>query len=92
MIQFLIHEEADSVGVATVNIKAGETAKGLYMDSQSPVEVQVLEDISLGHKLAMNDLKIDESVIKYGADIGKVVADIKKGAHVHTQNLKTRRW
>ena len=92
MIQFLIHEEADSVGVATVDIKAGETVKGLYMDSQNPVEVQVLEDISLGHKIAMNDLKIDDSVIKYGADIGKVVADIKKGSHVHTQNLKTRRW
>jgi (2R)-sulfolactate sulfo-lyase subunit alpha len=92
MIQFLIHEEADSVGVATVDIKAGETAKGLYMDSQNPAEIHVLEDISLGHKIAMNDLKIDESVIKYGSDIGKVVADIKKGGHVHTQNLKTRRW
>lgn len=92
MIQFLIHEEADSVGVATVDIKAGETVKGLYMDSQNPVEVQVLEDISLGHKIAMNDLKVDDSVIKYGSDIGRVVADIKKGEHVHTQNLKTRRW
>ncbi|MBT3487753.1 MAG: UxaA family hydrolase [Desulfobacula sp.] len=92
MIQFLIHEEADSVGVATVDIKAGETAKGLYMDSQNPAEVKVIEDISLGHKIAMNDLKIDDSVIKYGSDIGKVVADIKKGGHVHTQNLKTRRW
>jgi len=92
MIQFLIHEAADSVGVATVDIKAGETVKGLYMDSQNPAEVQVLDDIPLGHKIAMNDLKIDEAVIKYGADIGKVVADIKKGGHVHIQNLKTRRW
>jgi len=92
MIQFLIHEEADSVGVATVVIKAGETVKGLYMDTQNPVEVKVLDDIPLGHKIAMTDLKVDESVIKYGSDIGKVVADIKKGGHVHTQNLKTRRW
>ena len=92
MIQFLIHEKADSVGVATVDIKAGETVKGLYMDSQNPSEVQVLEDIPLGHKIAINDHKIDDAVIKYGSDIGKVVADIKKGEHVHTQNLKTRRW
>ena len=40
----------------------------------------------------MKDHQIDDSVIKYGADIGKVVADIKKGGHVHIQNLKTRRW
>jgi (2R)-sulfolactate sulfo-lyase subunit alpha len=31
-------------------------------------------------------------VIKYGQDIGRVVAPVKKGEHVHTHNLKTRRW
>jgi len=92
MIQFLVHEKSDSVGVATVDVKAGETAKGLYMDSQEQVEVKTLDDIPLGHKIAMIDHKVDESVIKYGADIGRIVADIKKGGHVHTQNLKTRRW
>ena len=92
MIQFLVHEKADSVGVATVDVKAGETAKGLYMDTQEQVEVKALDDIPLGHKIAMTDHKVDETVIKYGADIGRVVADIMKGGHVHTQNLKTRRW
>jgi len=92
MIQFLVHEKDDSVGVATVDIKAGETAEGLFMDSQEPVEVKTLSDIPLGHKIAMIDHHVDGSVIKYGADIGKVVGDVKKGGHVHTQNLKTRRW
>ena len=72
MIQFLVHEKADSVGVATVDIKAGETAKGIYMDSQEPVEVTVLEDIPLGHKVALKDHANGGSVIKYGEDIGKV--------------------
>ncbi len=92
MIQFLVHEKDDSVGVATVDIKAGETVEGLFMDTQEPVEVKTLNDIPLGHKIAMIDHHVDGSVIKYGADIGKVVADVKKGGHVHTQNLKTRRW
>ena len=92
MIQFLVHERADSVGVATVDIKAGETAQGLFMDSKEAVEVKALDDIPLGHKVSMIDHQVDESVIKYGADIGRVVAAIKKGGHVHTQNLKTRRW
>ncbi len=30
MIQFLVHEKKDTVGVATVDIKAGETAKGIF--------------------------------------------------------------
>lgn len=92
MIQFLVHEKADTVGVATVDIKAGETAKGLYMDSQEAVEVKALDDIPLGHKIAMIDQATGGTVIKYGHDIGKVVADFKKGNHVHTQNLKTKRW
>lgn len=92
MIQFLVHEEADSVGVATVDIKAGETANGLFMDSQKGIEIKALDDIPLGHKIAMQDHAEGGNVIKYGEDIGKVVADIKKGGHVHIQNLKTKRW
>lgn len=92
MIQFLIHEAADSVGVATVDIKAGETVKGLYMDSQKGVEVEAVDDIPLGHKIALKAHTEGGDVIKYGEDIGRVVADIKKGGHVHIHNLKTKRW
>jgi (2R)-sulfolactate sulfo-lyase subunit alpha len=92
MIQFLVHEKADNVGVATVDIKKGEKAKGLYMDSQEKVEVKALQEIPLGHKIALSGLKKDSSVIKYGHDIGRVVADIRTGEHVHIHNLKTRRW
>jgi (2R)-sulfolactate sulfo-lyase subunit alpha len=92
MIHFLVHEKADNVGVATVDIKKGETAKGLYMDSQKQIDVKALQKIPLGHKIALSDIKKEGSVIKYGNDIGRVVADIKTGAHVHIHNLKTRRW
>jgi (2R)-sulfolactate sulfo-lyase subunit alpha len=92
MIQFLVHEAADSVGVATVDIKADETASGLFMDSQKGVEIKALDDIPLGHKIALNDHAEGGNVIKYGEDIGKVVANIKKGGHVHIHNLKTKRW
>jgi (2R)-sulfolactate sulfo-lyase subunit alpha len=92
MIQFLVHEKADTVGVATVDIKAGEAARGLFMDSQEPVEIEALEDIPLGHKIAMADHAKDGGVIKYGEDIGMVIQAIKKGEHVHIHNLKTRRW
>jgi (2R)-sulfolactate sulfo-lyase subunit alpha len=92
MIQFLVHEKADNVGVATVDIKAEEKANGLYMDSQKKIQLQVLQDIPLGHKIALTNLNKDDSVIKYGHDIGRVVAEIKTGEHVHIHNLKTRRW
>ncbi len=92
MIQFLVHEQADTVGVATVEIKAGETAEGLFMDSQQAVRVKANHDIPLGHKIALKARAVDEGVIKYGHDIGRVVAAFEKGDHVHVHNLKTRRW
>ena len=92
MIQFLVHEQADTVGVATVDIKAGETAKGLFMDTQQSIDMKALKDIPLGHKIALKDAETGDTVIKYGHDIGKVVADFKAGDHVHVHNLKTTRW
>jgi (2R)-sulfolactate sulfo-lyase subunit alpha len=92
MIHFLIHEKSDTVGVATVDIKSGETAKGLFMDTQESIDVKALKDIPLGHKIALKDAKVADTVIKYGHKIGKVVANFQKGDHVHIHNLKTERW
>ncbi len=92
MIQFLVHEKTDNVGVATVDIKSGEVAQGLYMDSQEDLKMKTQNDIPLGHKIALADIETDAAVIKYGSDIGRVVDEIKAGEHVHTHNLKTRRW
>ncbi len=45
-----------------------------------------LED---GHKYAVCDIQQGENIIKYGCPIGHATADIKKGEHVHTHNVKT---
>lgn len=92
MIQFLIHEKKDTVGVATVDIKSGETVQGLYMDTREPIQIKALKKIPLGHKIAVRNMKVNDTVTKYGHDIGRVVADIEVGDHVHIHNLKTKRW
>jgi (2R)-sulfolactate sulfo-lyase subunit alpha len=92
MIHFLVHDETDVVGVAVVDIKAGELVKGVTLDDRTPLEVRARMEIPLGHKLALRDLNAGETVIKYGQDIGRVVATIRMGEHVHVHNLKTKRW
>lgn len=42
-----------------------------------------------GHKTANQDIKKGQNVIKYGYPIGHAIKDIKKGEHVHTDNIKT---
>lgn len=92
MNHFLVHHGRDSVGVAVVNINPGEVARGATLDGKTKLEVTALDSIPLGHKIALKDLKVGDTVLKYGEDIGKVVSQIKQGAHVHVHNLKTKRW
>ena len=90
---FLVHENGDSVGVIVIEgIQAGAELTGWIMREDRTVAMKVLNDIPIGHKIAMKDMAVGDGVIKYGVDIGKVVAAVKKGEHVHVHNLKTRRW
>lgn len=92
MITFLMHEKQDTVGVAVVDIKAGQKVQGRSLHGDANPKVTSLSDIPLGHKIALVDFKPGDTVIKYGVDIGKIVAPVKKGEHVHVHNLKTKRW
>ncbi len=93
MIHFVVHDENDSVGVVVVEgIKAGQKLSGWIMDQDKSIEVTAKSDIPIGHKLAIKALAKDATVIKYGVDIGRVVAPIQVGEHTHVHNLKTKRW
>jgi (2R)-sulfolactate sulfo-lyase subunit alpha len=92
MRQFLVHDTRDNVGVAVVDIEAGQVAGGATLDNAHLLQITACEAIPLGHKIALKDLKAGDTVIKYGEDIGKVVASIRAGEHVHVHNLKTKRW
>ena len=93
MIQFVVHDEGDSVGVVVVEgVEAGQELSGWVMDQDKTITFKVQDPIPIGHKLAIRDLQVDDSVIKYGTDIGRVVSPIRQGEHVHVHNLKTKRW
>ena len=46
----------------------------------------VNHDVPIGHKVALADFAEGDTVIKYGQDIGRVVASAGKGDHIHTQS------
>ena len=93
MIHFVVHDEGDSVGVVVVEgVKSGDTLNGWIMDQDKEIKVTSRSDIPIGHKLAIKALAKDATVIKYGVDIGRVVAAIRVGEHAHVHNIKTKRW
>jgi (2R)-sulfolactate sulfo-lyase subunit alpha len=91
--QFIVHDKKDTVGVVVVeDVKAGATLEGWVMEGDGTIKVKALKPVPLGHKIALVDLKKGDTVLKYGHDIGRIVADAKKGDHVHVHNMKTKRW
>lgn len=91
--QLLVHDHDDNVGVVVVEgLKAGTDMLCVVTHDNSSFRLKSNADIPIGHKVALKDLKAGDTCIKYGEDIGKIIADIKKGDHVHTHNCKTKRW
>ena len=92
-IHFVVHDEGDSVGVVVVEgLKAGQTLTGWIMDQDRLIEFDAKSDIPIGHKLAIRPIRDGDTIIKYGVDIGRAVADIGAGEHLHVHNVKTKRW
>jgi (2R)-sulfolactate sulfo-lyase subunit alpha len=88
----LLHEPQDDVGVAVMDLKKGATVGALTLEGKAAGKVKLLNNVPLGHKVAMRGMAKDKPVIKYGRPVGKAVMPIARGAHVHTHNVKTLRW
>ena len=93
MIHYVQHDAKDCVAVVVVEgVKAGMDLNGWIMDEDRMTSVKALQDIPIGHKVALKDMAVGDTVWKYAVDIGKVVAPSRAGEHAHVQNIKTKRW
>ena len=90
---FLVHSPKDNVGVVVVeDLKAGTEMYGVITETDTSTKAKANHDISIGHKVALKDLKKGDTVIKYGEDVGIIKVDAKRGDHIHVHNMKTKRW
>ncbi|MDE2229865.1 MAG: UxaA family hydrolase [Alphaproteobacteria bacterium] len=90
---FLAHDKKDTVGVVVVeDVRPGMELTGWAMDTDETVKLTARDAIPLGHKIALKDIAAGETVLKYGADIGRATQAIAKGGHAHIHNMKTKRW
>ena len=91
--QLLVHTPKDNVGVVVVEgLKAGTDMLCVVTEDDASFRLKAGADVPIGHKIALSDLQPGDTAIKYGEDIGKMVGAAPKGGHVHTHNLKTKRW
>ena len=89
----LVHDKADNVGVVVVEgLTAGTDMLCVITEDDSDFRLTAKADIPIGHKVALKEFSEGDTAIKYGEDIGKFVGPAETGGHVHTHNLKTKRW
>jgi (2R)-sulfolactate sulfo-lyase subunit alpha len=88
----LLHEADDDVGVAAMDLKAGEEIQAVTLEGEPVTPITLVDDVPLGHKVAMRNMEEKKHVMEYGSEIGYASTTIAKGAHVHTHNIKSLRW
>ena len=89
----LIHDKKDSCGVVVVEgLKAGTNMFCVIIEDDSTTHLTAKQDVPIGHKVALKELKSGETVWKYGEDIGITTANVGQGEDLHIHNMKTKRW
>jgi hypothetical protein len=80
---------ADNVATLLRGVAAGETVTVETPGGRFAVVAG--EPIALCHKIALVDIAIGTRIVKYGECIGEAIAPIRRGAWVHTHNLRSLR-
>ena len=67
MIHFVLHDAHDTVAVVVVEgVKAGMPLTGWIMDEDKTIQIHAKQDIPIGHKVALKDMAVGDTVLKYG--------------------------
>ncbi len=84
MKKFIIMNPEDNCATALEDI-----SKGSHLQIKK-ISVITNQNIDLGHKIALVDIKKGDLVKKYGQAIGIATEDIKIGEWIHTHNLTSK--
>jgi (2R)-sulfolactate sulfo-lyase subunit alpha len=88
----LMHEPDDDVGVAVADLRAGTEIGAITLEGKPVGTVTLVDDVPLGHKVAMREIAGGRDVIEYGRVIAVAIQTAPRGSHVHVHNIKTKRW
>ena len=82
---------ADTVATALEDMSPGDLAAVSDEEGAVVEEVEVRAPVARGHKLALEEIRPGQQVMKYGYSIGVATRAIARGEHVHTENLSSER-
>ncbi len=83
LTKFILINANDNVLVCCQAANVGET---VCIDERL---FNITVPIDVGHKIAKENIKRSQKIIRYGVAIGSATTDIETGEHVHLHNIKS---
>ncbi len=78
---------ADNVATALDDLAPGRVQ---VLGASAGMELAAVEEILLGHKIALRRIEAEEPITKFGVPIGLATATIAPGAWVHLHNCRSQ--
>ena len=91
MKKAIMMDPRDNVATALAALEPRDEVEVISTKRETVRQVQSRDSLPLGHKIALTDLRQGDTVVKYGAKIGKASRDIAVGDYVHTHNVVSDR-
>jgi altronate dehydratase small subunit len=79
----------DNVATVTEDVKSGQTI--VFLAKKQEKQIEALDDIPFGHKVAIQEINLGQDIVKYGEIIGRATLPIQLGQHVHVHNVEALR-
>ena len=82
---------------ATAAFEAARSRSARFINARSAEEIIFTRGTTEGINLVASawgqkNIKAGDTIWKYGEDVGKAIADVAAGEHLHVHNMKTKRW
>ncbi|MBA5761980.1 UxaA family hydrolase [Vibrio sp. 404] len=81
----------DNVATLLGDVEKNELVEIISADNEVIAEVNALQKITFGNKIALGDIANGEHILKCGHSIGKSIVEIPLGQLVHVQNVRSER-
>jgi LDH2 family malate/lactate/ureidoglycolate dehydrogenase len=89
-VRAILLEPNDDVAAVLDAVPAGGPIRVTHAASGKTVlDVAARQEIPFGHKVAVRDLARDNPIRRYGWPIGIATAEIRRGEHVHSHNMRS---
>ena len=87
MAKAIMINERDNNATLFADAQAGEIVTVVRESGERVNELKARERIPVGHKIALQEIREGEKVVKYGETIGRTTRTIQPGEHVHVHNV-----